>query len=79
MIEKYGIKDLTLFINYGVAELYYKLRLPDVEQKMADEAQTKKASINLLSGDDEKNRKKLTGKNEEGELLMRVKEDKIEE
>ena len=38
MMEKYGIKDLTLFINYGLAELYYKLRLPHMEQKMVEEA-----------------------------------------
>jgi hypothetical protein len=74
MMEKYGIKDLTQFIKYGVAELYYKLRLPHMEQKMVEEAQRGNVRINLLNANDEKNRQKFTHKNEEEKfLLMRLK------
>jgi hypothetical protein len=72
-MEKYGIKDLTLFIYKGVTELFYQSRLPHVEQKTVEEAQRKKMYMNLLNGKDEENRKTLASEHDEGKLSMRLK------
>jgi hypothetical protein len=73
MIQKYGIKDLTLLKHKGVTELFYQSRLPQVEQKTVEEAQRKKMYINWLNGKNEKNRKTLMSEHEEGKLSMRLK------
>jgi hypothetical protein len=73
MMEKYGIKYLTLFIHKGVTELFYQSRLPQVEQKTVEEAQRKKMHMYLLNGKNDENRKTLMSEHEEGKLSMRLK------
>ncbi len=52
MMERYGIKDLTLFTNYGVTGLYFQLRMSQVEQEKMKEAGQKNLRIFFVDGDD---------------------------
>ncbi len=52
MMERYGIKDLTLFTDYGVTGLYFQLRMSQVEQEKMKEVGKKNLRIFYLEGHD---------------------------